>query len=54
VLIIGRQIGELWLDLPEYWLPAHRNWNGTDMGSAAKPGCWVLSAGTPAARLCGP
>ena len=53
VLIISRQIGELRLDLPEYWLPAHLNWNGTDMGTAAKPGCWMLSAGTPAARPCG-
>jgi hypothetical protein len=54
VLVITRQIGELRLDLPEYWLPAHLNWNGNDMGMADKPGCWVLSAGTPTARPCGP
>jgi pimeloyl-ACP methyl ester carboxylesterase len=54
LLVITRQIGEMRLDLPEYWIPAHLNWNGNDMGTANKPGCWVLSAGTPAARPCGP
>lgn len=54
VLVITRQIGELRLDLPEYWVPAHINWNGNDMGSADKPGCWVLGAGMAAARPCGP
>jgi hypothetical protein len=53
VLIITRQVGELWVNLPEYWLPAHLNWNGTDMGTANKPGCWVLGAGTAAAKPCG-
>jgi hypothetical protein len=53
VLVVTRQVGELRLDLPEYWLPAHLNWNGNDMGTADKPGCWVLSAGTAAARPCG-
>jgi hypothetical protein len=54
VLVITRQIGELRLDLPEYWIPAHLNWNGNDMGTADKPGCWVLNAGTTAAKPCGP
>lgn len=54
VLIITRGVGELRVDLPEYWLPAHLNWNGNDMGAADKPGCWVLEAGTPPARPCGP
>jgi hypothetical protein len=54
VLIITRGVGELRVDLPEYWLPAHLNWNGNDMGAADKPGCWVLEAGTTPARPCGP
>jgi hypothetical protein len=54
VLVITRGVGELRLDLPKYWLPAHLNWNGADMGSADEPGCWLLSAGTPAAKPCGP
>lgn len=54
VLVITRQIGELRLDLPEYWIPAHINWNGNDMGTADKPGCWALGAATKAARPCGP
>jgi hypothetical protein len=54
LLVITRQIGELRLDLPEYWIPAHINWNGIDMGTADKPGCWVLGSGTTAARPCGP
>ena len=44
VLIITRGVGELRLDLPEYWLPARLNWNGNDMGAADKPGCWVLDS----------
>jgi hypothetical protein len=54
VLVITRQIGELRLDLPEYWIPAHLNWNGNAMGTANKPGCWMLGAGTTAARPCAP
>jgi hypothetical protein len=54
LLVITRQIGELRLDLPEYWIPAHINWNGNDLGTADKPGCWVLGAGATAARPCGP
>jgi hypothetical protein len=54
VLVITRQIGELRLDLPEYWIPAHINWNGNDMGTADKPGCWAIGAATKAARPCGP
>jgi hypothetical protein len=54
LLVITRGVGELRLDLPEDWLPTHVNWNGIDMGSADKPGCWLLGAGTAAARPCGP
>jgi hypothetical protein len=53
-ILVQRGKERLRLDLPEYWLPARLNWNGNDMGTADKPGCWVLSAGTPAARPCGP
>jgi hypothetical protein len=54
LLLITRQIGELRVELPEYWIPAHLNWNGNDLGTADKPGCWVLGAGIAAARPCGP
>jgi hypothetical protein len=51
IVVITRQVGELQLNLPQYWLPARLNWNGTAVGEAVTPGCWVLSLGANA-RQC--
>jgi dienelactone hydrolase len=52
VLAITRGVAELRLDLPAHWVPSEINWNGNVVGKAAKPGCWLVTAGAPA-RPCG-
>jgi hypothetical protein len=50
VLVISREVGEMRLALPEYWLPAGINWNGNEMGKADAAGCWLLAAGAQARK----
>lgn len=42
VEIVSRAITQMKVTLPEAWLPAKLNWNGTDVASATAGGCWLL------------
>ena len=42
VQIVSRAITEMRLTLPEDWLPAVINWNGSEVVKADTPGCWLL------------
>jgi hypothetical protein len=43
-------VGALKVDLPSYWTPCTINWNGTQAGSAASGGCWMVTLGGTAER----
>lgn len=42
VEVVSRAITQMKLTLPESWLPAKINWNGTEVANASAPGCWLL------------
>ncbi|MGA2325108.1 MAG: hypothetical protein ABSH05_02370 [Bryobacteraceae bacterium] len=46
LLVITRGVTELRVTLPDYWLPCPINWNGNGMGTADRPGCWLLALGS--------
>jgi hypothetical protein len=40
--VLSRTVTQMKLMLPESWLPATINWNGTEVAKAEAPGCWLL------------
>jgi len=42
VEVVSRAITQMKLNLPESWLPAKINWNGTEVANATAAGCWLL------------
>jgi hypothetical protein len=42
VEVVSRAITQMKLTLPESWLPAKINWNGTEVANSAAAGCWLL------------
>jgi predicted esterase len=42
VEVVSRAIAQMKLTLPESWLPAKINWNGTEAANASAAGCWLL------------
>jgi len=42
VEVVSRAITQMKLTLPEGWLPAKINWNGTEVANATAGGCWLL------------
>lgn len=42
VLVISRTVTQMKLTLPESWIPADINWNGTQVAKADAAGCWLL------------
>ena len=42
VEVVSRAIAQLKGTLPESWLPAKIDWNGTDVANATAAGCWLL------------
>jgi len=42
VQIVSRSVTEMRVTLPEDWVPAVINWNGTEVVKADTPGCWLL------------
>jgi len=42
VEVVSRAITQMKLTLPEAWLPAKINWNGTEVANASAAGCWLL------------
>lgn len=45
LLLITRGVAAVRLRLPSYWTPCAINWNGTEAGSAASEGCWIVTQG---------
>jgi predicted esterase len=43
VEVVSRTVTQMKLTLPEAWLPAKIDWNGTDVAKAGTPGCWLLN-----------
>ena len=42
LLVMSRAVSQMRLTIPPAWVPAAMNWNGTDLGKADAPGCWLL------------
>lgn len=42
VEVVSRAIKQMKLTIPEAWLPAKINWNGTEIANATAAGCWLL------------
>ena len=42
ILVMSRAVTQMRLTVPPAWVPAAMNWNGTDLGKAETPGCWLL------------
>jgi pimeloyl-ACP methyl ester carboxylesterase len=42
IQVMSRAVKEMRLTVPAAWAPASLNWNGTDLGKADAPGCWLL------------
>ena len=42
VEVVSRAITQMKVTLPESWLPAKLNWNGTEVANATAAGCWLL------------
>jgi hypothetical protein len=42
VEVVSRTITQMKLTLPDSWLPAKINWNGTEVANATAAGCWLL------------
>jgi hypothetical protein len=40
--VISRAVTQMKLTLPDSWLPAKINWNGTELANASEAGCWLL------------
>jgi hypothetical protein len=40
--VVSRAITQMKSTLPESWLPAKINWNGTEVANSAAAGCWLL------------
>ena len=40
--IVSRAITQMKVMLPQSWLPAKLNWNGTETANATVGGCWLL------------
>ena len=53
IQVLSRGVAEARLTVPANWAPVAVNWNGSDSGRIAKPGCWVISLAAPA-RPCVP
>jgi hypothetical protein len=41
--VVTRNIAAVRLRVPEAWVPATVNWNGTEAGPVPNAGCWILS-----------
>lgn len=42
VEVVSRAVTQMKVTLPEAWLPATINWNGTEVARATAAGCWLL------------
>jgi hypothetical protein len=42
VEVVSRAITQMKVTLPDSWLPAKINWNGTEVANATASGCWLL------------
>jgi predicted esterase len=42
VEVLSRAVTQMKLTLPDAWLPAKINWNGTEVAQANSAGCWLL------------
>ena len=42
IQIVSRAVTELRVTVPEAWAGAMLDWNGTPVGKAERPGCWLL------------
>jgi len=42
VEVVSRAVAQMKVTLPESWLPARINWNGTEVANATAAGCWLL------------
>ena len=42
IVVMSRAVGQMRLTIPQAWVPADMNWNGTELGKAENPGCWLL------------
>ena len=40
--MLSRTVSAMRLAIPEAWVPAGLNWNGTDLAKADAAGCWLL------------
>jgi len=54
IQIVSRAVTELRLAVPPHWIPAKLTWNGSELGQADTPGCWLLNwaADPPTAKKC--
>jgi hypothetical protein len=43
VEVVSRAITQMKLTIPEAWLPAKIDWNGTEVANATAAGCWLLN-----------
>ena len=43
VEVVSRAVTQMQVTLPESWLPAKINWNGTELANATAAGCWLLN-----------
>ncbi len=41
--VVSRNIASVRLRIPEAWVPATVNWNGSEAGPVPNAGCWILS-----------
>ncbi len=48
VLVVSRGVKTAMLRISESWAPVKISWNGTDLETQAKPGCWLLEIAPPA------
>jgi hypothetical protein len=42
VEVVSRAITQMKVTLPQPWVPARINWNGTELTNATTGGCWLL------------
>jgi hypothetical protein len=42
IQILSRAVTQMRITVPPAWVPSAMNWNGTDLGKADAPGCWLL------------
>jgi len=42
IQVLSRAVSQMRVTVPEGWVPAAMSWNGTDLGKADAPGCWLF------------